>query len=115
MSEIVTPDEDGGIDIGEAVSFVVMPARSGKGIQACDVKFAEPPKKEGENVKPMGGLSIADGNGETDWGAGGWGAPASSTDAAANDSGDANRGTANGAGDTPAGDPAIMDWGAWGQ
>lgn len=110
MSEIITPDEDGGIDVGESVSFVIMPARSGKGVQACEVTFAEPPKKEEENIKPMGGVAAADGNGEMDWGN-----PASTTDAAANGNGAADGGPANGAGDTPAADPAMMDWGAWGQ
>ena len=47
MSEIETPDEEGGIDKGTNVSFIVVPAK--KGIQAAAVKAADPPVKK-ENV-----------------------------------------------------------------
>ena len=45
MSEIVEPDDAGGIDVGQNVSFKVMPARSGKGVQAVDVTIADPPEE----------------------------------------------------------------------
>ena len=41
MSEIVEPDEEGGIDIDTSVSFIIIPAR--KGFQAAVVTIADPP------------------------------------------------------------------------
>ena len=49
MSEIRNPDEFGGIDPDTGVSFIVAPARSGKGFQAVAVKIADPPKENKEN------------------------------------------------------------------
>ena len=49
MSEIETPDEDGGIEPGTDVSFIITTARSGKGFQAVAVTVADPPKEEQEN------------------------------------------------------------------
>ena len=41
MSEIMDPDEEGGIDIETGVSFIIVPAR--KGLQAAMVTVADPP------------------------------------------------------------------------
>lgn len=49
MSEIETPDEYGGIEPGTGVSFIVAPARSGKGFQAVAVTIANLPKENKEN------------------------------------------------------------------
>lgn len=49
MSEIMNPDEDGGIEPETGVSFIIVPAR--KGLQAAAVTIADPPaveKKEEE-------------------------------------------------------------------
>lgn len=51
MSEIETPDEDGGIEPTTNVSFIVIPAK--KGIQAAAVTIADPPIEEKENEKPL--------------------------------------------------------------
>ena len=53
MSEIETPDEYGGIEPGTGVSFIVTPARSGKGFQAAAVTIADPPEKDKENQSPI--------------------------------------------------------------
>ena len=78
MSEIETPDEYGGIEPGTGVSFVITPARSGKGVQAVAVTIADPPKENKENQDPthgsFGALKIADANGfGDDAQGGGWG------------------------------------------
>lgn len=44
MSEIMEPDEEGGIDIDTGVSFIIIPAR--KGLQAAIVTIADPPVVE---------------------------------------------------------------------
>lgn len=46
MSELEDPDDNGGIEPGTGVSFIVQPARSGRGFQACMVTAADPPKPE---------------------------------------------------------------------
>ena len=52
MSEIETPDNDGGIDAGTNVSFIVIPAK--KGIQAAAVTIADPPEEpKEEELKPL--------------------------------------------------------------
>ena len=57
MDEIVTSDEDGGINPGTHVSFIVIPAK--KGIQAAAVTIVDPPeekedeKKENVPMKPF--------------------------------------------------------------
>lgn len=81
MSSIETPDEYGGIEPGTGVSFLVTPARSGKGVQAVDVTIADPPKEDKENESPIhasfGALKVAEAgeNGDTaeadTWGTGG--------------------------------------------
>lgn len=53
MSEIETPDEYGGIEPGTGVSFIVTPARSGKGFQAVAVSIADPRKEDKENQSPI--------------------------------------------------------------
>ena len=78
MSEIETPDEYGGIEPGTGVSFVITPARSGKGVQAVAVTIADPPKANKENQDPthgtFGALKITDSNGFGDDAQGGaWG------------------------------------------
>ena len=78
MSEIETPDEYGGIEPGTGVSFVITPARSGKGVQAVAVTIADPPKENKENQDPthgsFGALKIADPNVVADnTEGGGWG------------------------------------------
>ena len=69
MSEIETPDEYGGIEPGTGVSFVISPARSGKGVQAVAVTIADPPKENKENKEnqdpthgSFGALKLADPN-----------------------------------------------------
>lgn len=49
MDEIETPDEDGGIEPGTNVSFIVIAAK--KGIQAAAVTIADPPVEEKETEK----------------------------------------------------------------
>ena len=78
MSEIETPDEYGGIEPGTGVSFVITPARSGKGVQAVAVTIADPPKENKENQDPthgsFGALKLEDANGfGDDAQGGGWG------------------------------------------
>ena len=53
MSEIETPDEDGGIEPGFNVSFIVLPAK--KGVQAAAVTIADPPSNDNdkENVPAL--------------------------------------------------------------
>lgn len=46
MSEIETPDEDGGIEPGSNVSFIVLPAK--KGVQAAAVTIADPPSNDND-------------------------------------------------------------------
>ena len=60
MSEIETPDDDGGIDEGTNVSFIVIPAK--KGIQAAAVTIADPPEepKEEKASEPTLETSFAD-------------------------------------------------------
>jgi len=48
MSELEDPDDNGGIEPGTGVSYIVQPARSGRGFQACMVSVADPPKSEEE-------------------------------------------------------------------
>lgn len=82
MSEIQTPDEDGGIEPDTNVSFIVIAAR--KGVQAAAVTMAERPKEnEDENEATLeesfGGIEVKDhGNGDTGEGEAaaedGWGA-----------------------------------------
>ncbi len=91
MSEIEDPDEDGGIEPGTGVSFIVQPARSGRGFQACRVTVADPPKPEEEASLEAGlGNMHVNGNGgsdaaaEADDGWGGFGdAPAPAQEALA--------------------------------
>ena len=47
MSEIATPDEDGGIEPGSTVSFIVLAAK--KGVQAAAVTLADPPNNNSNN------------------------------------------------------------------
>ncbi|KAL9133124.1 MAG: hypothetical protein Q9175_005695 [Cornicularia normoerica] len=67
MSEIANPDEDGGIEPGTGVSFVVATARSGKGVQAVTVTIADPQKVDKENKNSIhgsfGALKVAETNG----------------------------------------------------
>jgi hypothetical protein len=68
MSEIATPDEDGGIEPGSTVSFIVLAAK--KGVQAAAVTLADPPnnnsndnKENKENVPfetSFGALGVGD-------------------------------------------------------
>lgn len=64
MSELETPDEDGGIDAGTNVSFIVIPAK--KGIQAAAVIIADPPEEpktvevKEHTLDPMLETSFAD-------------------------------------------------------
>lgn len=64
MSEIETPDECGGIEPGTGVSFIITPARSGKGVQAAAVTIADPPNEDKENETsihtPFGELKVAE-------------------------------------------------------
>ena len=81
MSSIEDPDEYGGIEPGTGVSFLVTPARSGKGVQAVAVTIADPPKEDKENESPIhssfDALKVAEAgeNGDTveeqHWGTGG--------------------------------------------
>lgn len=85
MSEIVTPDEHGGIEPGTGVKFIVTPSRSGKGFQAVDVAVADPPEENKGNknsihasfdamkVDDAGDAAQGDswGNGGDGWGSGG--------------------------------------------
>ncbi|KAL8788505.1 MAG: hypothetical protein Q9195_007282 [Heterodermia aff. obscurata] len=57
MSEIVEPDEEGGIDIDTGVSFIIIPAR--KGLQAASVTIADPPVVE-KTPEPETPLAIED-------------------------------------------------------
>ena len=60
MSEIETPDDDGGIDENTYVSFIIIPAR--KGVQAAAVTVAEPPEESKDEIPSEGALetSLAD-------------------------------------------------------
>lgn len=60
MSEIETPDKNGGIDEDTNVSFIIIPAK--KGIQAAAVTIADPPEepKEEEASQPTLETSFAD-------------------------------------------------------
>lgn len=49
MDEIVTPDEDGGVNPGAHVSFIIVPAK--KGIQAAAVTIVDPPEEKKEDEK----------------------------------------------------------------
>ena len=55
MSEIETPDDEGGIDADTNVSFIVIAAK--KGIQAAAVTICDPPEPkvetQKENVAPI--------------------------------------------------------------
>ena len=64
MSEIEEPDEQGGIDKDTGVSFIIIPARSGKGLQAAAVTIADPPvaDKTSEPATPI--TAIEDSFGE---------------------------------------------------
>ena len=78
MSEIETPDEDGGIEPGTGVSFIVTTARSGKGVQAVAVTIAEPPKEDEESESSIhasfDALKVEEVNGSGDAAEGGtWG------------------------------------------
>ena len=44
MSEIMDPDDDGGIEPETGVSFIIVPAK--KGLQAAAVTIADPPAIE---------------------------------------------------------------------
>lgn len=114
MSEILTPDEDGGIDIGEPVSFKVVPTSNNKGIQAVDVQRAEPPKEkeeEKENEKPLeDGVAAMGVNDAADWGAGAWGEPAEKEGKEEGEMVDGGEGVVNGAGDAPAADAVDESW-----
>ena len=57
MSEIVEPDEEGGIDIDTDVSFIIVPAR--KGLQAAVVTIADPPVVE-KTPEPFTAPAIED-------------------------------------------------------
>ena len=57
MSEIVEPDEAGGIDIDTGVSFIIVPAR--KGLQAAVVTVADPPMVE-KTPEPVTAPAIED-------------------------------------------------------
>ena len=50
MSEIMDPDEDGGIEPETGVSFIVVPAK--KGLQAAAVTIADPPAVEEKKEEP---------------------------------------------------------------
>lgn len=52
MDEIVTPDEDGGIEPGTAVSYIVIPAK--KGLQAAAVTEVTPPGEKKEDAPATG-------------------------------------------------------------
>lgn len=57
MSNITTPDDEGGIEPKSSVSFIVIPAK--KGVQAADVTIADPPKPEDEPIEEaIGGLNV---------------------------------------------------------
>ena len=60
MSEIETPDDDGGIDEDTNVSFIIIPAR--KGVQAAAVTIADPPEEPKEETlsEPTLETSFAD-------------------------------------------------------
>ena len=60
MSEIETPDDNGGIDADTNVSFIVIPAK--KGIQAAAVTIADPPEEPKEETlsEPTLETSFAD-------------------------------------------------------
>ena len=51
MSEIENPDEDGGIEPGTDVSFIVLPAK--KGVQAAAVTVANPPSDNKETTSKL--------------------------------------------------------------
>ncbi len=95
MSEIEDPDDNGGIEPGTGVSFIVQPARSGRGFQACMVTVADPPKPEEETSLEagLGKMNVNDeGKTKTDAGADeGWGsfgdAPAQDKQATAEETG----------------------------
>lgn len=57
MSEIMDPDEDGGIEPDTGVSFIIVPAR--KGSQAAAVTIADPPMEE-EKEEPALTTSFQD-------------------------------------------------------
>lgn len=92
MSEIETPDEQGGIDKDTGVSFIIIPAR--KGTQAASVTIADPPKEKPVATQETTGFG-------TDSAWGGWGAEAPVEEKAT-----VGESTADGA------DGA---WGAWGE
>ena len=65
MSNIETPDEEGGLSPGTGISFIVIPAK--KGFQAASVRVEDPPEPA-----PQAALADLSLNGEaTDTGA--WG------------------------------------------
>ena len=49
MDEILTPDEDGGLNPETHVSFIVVPAK--KGVQAAAVTIVDPPDEKKEDNK----------------------------------------------------------------
>lgn len=57
MSEIMDPDEDGGIDLETGVSFIIVPAK--KGVQAAAVTIADPPTIEEKKEEPEPALETA--------------------------------------------------------
>ena len=86
MDSITTPDEYGGLYVGDHVSFIIVPAR--KGVQAADVTLEDEPKQEEEIKEKMDELNLDDGDnakgengtGETkavevadEWDLGAWG------------------------------------------
>lgn len=113
MSEIEDPDEYGGIEPGTGVSFIITPARSGKGVQAVAVTIADPPKQDKENEDPtngaFGALKVADPNEGGAWGTedsaagGAWGT-ADTTEADTWGTSDTADGGAWGTADTAEGD-----------
>ena len=52
MDEILTPDEDGGIEPGSHVSYIVIPAK--KGVQAVAVTLVPPPGERKEDAPATG-------------------------------------------------------------
>lgn len=58
MSEILAPDEDGGIEPETGVSFIIVPAR--KGLQAAAVTIADPPAIEEKKEEPSLETSFED-------------------------------------------------------